>query len=399
MAGRWRWRLDRACAPAAQAAQPRSRSPSRRRCASTLPQRPSLDRRPRRRDDARRLAGRRSTSSLGSQVEETAAARAARRGDVPPAKRRADGRRRAACEVQPPRPRRAGPPRRHRRRGRSASCSADSRRRPPGRHAPVATGSVAPLGRLRRMPVILEARRPRQALPARRGRGRGAPRRLPPGRAGRVRRDHGQRRAPASRRCSTCSAASTCRLGRGGDRRHRHLGARRGAPDAHAAREDRLRLPVLQPHPAAERRRERGAAVPHRGRPGEPPPRADGRAADAGRARRQGGARPGPAVRRRAAARGAGAGAGHEPAILLADEPTGNLDYTTGTEILDLLWDSADRLGQTIVLVTHDARAAAYADRVLVVRDGADPRRDRARPAQRPRGAAADPRASSALGL
>ena len=59
-----------------------------------------------------------------------------------------------------------------------------------------------------------------------------------------------------------------------------------------------------------------------------------------------------------------------KPAILLADEPTGNLDYTTGAEILDLLWDSADRLGQTIVLVTHDARAAAYADRVLVVRDG-----------------------------
>ncbi len=59
-----------------------------------------------------------------------------------------------------------------------------------------------------------------------------------------------------------------------------------------------------------------------------------------------------------------------KPAILLADEPTGNLDYTTGTEILDLLWDSADRLGQTVVLVTHDARAAAYADRVLVVRDG-----------------------------
>ncbi len=58
------------------------------------------------------------------------------------------------------------------------------------------------------------------------------------------------------------------------------------------------------------------------------------------------------------------------PAILLADEPTGNLDYTTGTEILDLLWDSAERLGQTIVLVTHDARAAAYADRVVIVRDG-----------------------------
>jgi putative ABC transport system ATP-binding protein len=59
-----------------------------------------------------------------------------------------------------------------------------------------------------------------------------------------------------------------------------------------------------------------------------------------------------------------------EPAILLADEPTGNLDYTTGTEILDLLWRSVDQLGQTVVLVTHDARAAAFADRVLVVRDG-----------------------------
>ncbi|HSM38894.1 MAG TPA: ABC transporter ATP-binding protein [Candidatus Limnocylindrales bacterium] len=58
------------------------------------------------------------------------------------------------------------------------------------------------------------------------------------------------------------------------------------------------------------------------------------------------------------------------PAILLADEPTGNLDYTTGIEILDLLWDSCDRLGQTIVLVTHAAHAAAYADRVLVVQDG-----------------------------
>jgi putative ABC transport system ATP-binding protein len=60
-----------------------------------------------------------------------------------------------------------------------------------------------------------------------------------------------------------------------------------------------------------------------------------------------------------------------EPALLLADEPTGNLDYTTGGEILDLLRRSCVELSQTIVLVTHDARAAAYADRVLVVRDGA----------------------------
>jgi putative ABC transport system ATP-binding protein len=58
------------------------------------------------------------------------------------------------------------------------------------------------------------------------------------------------------------------------------------------------------------------------------------------------------------------------PAILLADEPTGNLDYAAGGEILDELWRSCDQLGQTIVLVTHEARAAAHADRVLVVGDG-----------------------------
>ena len=58
------------------------------------------------------------------------------------------------------------------------------------------------------------------------------------------------------------------------------------------------------------------------------------------------------------------------PSVLLADEPTGNLDYTTGGELLDALWKSCDSAGQTVVLVTHDARAAAYADRVFVIRDG-----------------------------
>ena len=58
------------------------------------------------------------------------------------------------------------------------------------------------------------------------------------------------------------------------------------------------------------------------------------------------------------------------PSVLLADEPTGNLDYTNSGELLDTLWRSSEQEGQTIVLVTHDARAAAYADRVLVIGDG-----------------------------
>ncbi|HEY6056847.1 MAG TPA: ATP-binding cassette domain-containing protein, partial [Candidatus Limnocylindrales bacterium] len=58
------------------------------------------------------------------------------------------------------------------------------------------------------------------------------------------------------------------------------------------------------------------------------------------------------------------------PAILLADEPTGNLDYTTGSEILDALWRTCVERRQTIVLVTHDSKAAAYADRVCFVQDG-----------------------------
>ena len=58
------------------------------------------------------------------------------------------------------------------------------------------------------------------------------------------------------------------------------------------------------------------------------------------------------------------------PSILLADEPTGNLDYTTGLEVMQLLWESCTRLGQTIVLASHDAQAAAFADRVVVLRDG-----------------------------
>jgi putative ABC transport system ATP-binding protein len=59
-----------------------------------------------------------------------------------------------------------------------------------------------------------------------------------------------------------------------------------------------------------------------------------------------------------------------EPAILLADEPTGNLDSKTGTAIMELLRQSGDEFKQSIVVVTHDPRAAAYADRVVFLRDG-----------------------------
>jgi putative ABC transport system ATP-binding protein len=58
------------------------------------------------------------------------------------------------------------------------------------------------------------------------------------------------------------------------------------------------------------------------------------------------------------------------PSVIFADEPTGNLDSTTGGEILALLRDSVDTLGQTTVMVTHDAHAAAIADRVLFLADG-----------------------------
>jgi putative ABC transport system ATP-binding protein len=58
------------------------------------------------------------------------------------------------------------------------------------------------------------------------------------------------------------------------------------------------------------------------------------------------------------------------PTILFADEPTGNLDSRTGGEILALLRDSTEAYGQTIVMVTHDPRAASIADRILFIADG-----------------------------
>jgi putative ABC transport system ATP-binding protein len=58
------------------------------------------------------------------------------------------------------------------------------------------------------------------------------------------------------------------------------------------------------------------------------------------------------------------------PTILFADEPTGNLDSSTSDEILEVMRASVDSLGQTTLMVTHDASAAAIADRVLFLADG-----------------------------
>ena len=59
-----------------------------------------------------------------------------------------------------------------------------------------------------------------------------------------------------------------------------------------------------------------------------------------------------------------------KPSVLLADEPTGNLDSTTSRDVLDLIRRSVDDLGQTTVMVTHDPQAAALADRILFLADG-----------------------------
>ena len=60
----------------------------------------------------------------------------------------------------------------------------------------------------------------------------------------------------------------------------------------------------------------------------------------------------------------------NKPAVVFADEPTGNLDSKTSAEILELMRQSTADFGQTIVIVTHDARAAAIADRVVFLSDG-----------------------------
>lgn len=60
----------------------------------------------------------------------------------------------------------------------------------------------------------------------------------------------------------------------------------------------------------------------------------------------------------------------HDPQIIFADEPTGNLDSRNGSEVLDLLFELADERAKTLVIVTHDPHIAARGDRTLTIRDG-----------------------------
>ncbi len=59
-----------------------------------------------------------------------------------------------------------------------------------------------------------------------------------------------------------------------------------------------------------------------------------------------------------------------KPAVILADEPTGNLDSRSSDEVIQMLRQTVDKFGQTMILVTHDARVAAYADRIIFLKDG-----------------------------
>ena len=145
------------------------------------------------------------------------------------------------------------------------------------------------------------------------------------------------------------------------------------AGDPPAPAQDRLRLPVLQPHPACSTsprtwacRSPSPATIRARG------PQPSGSATSielvdlSGKERHRPDQLSAGEQQRVAIARALVT----RPALLLADEPTGNLDFTTGIDILEALFRSCVERGQTIVLVTHDAKAAAYADRVFFVQDG-----------------------------
>ena len=60
----------------------------------------------------------------------------------------------------------------------------------------------------------------------------------------------------------------------------------------------------------------------------------------------------------------------NNPSIILADEPTGNLDSKSGTTVIEAFLNAKEKIGATIFMVTHDAFAASYADKVIALKDG-----------------------------
>ena len=153
------------------------------------------------------------------------------------------------------------------------------------------------------------------------------------------------------------------------DRRRRHHRAQRGRPGAPARHAHRVRLPVLPPAAVAHGVRERA-------RPDRDCRRRRTRAARAkallaevgltGRGHHYPSQLSGGEQQRVAIARALA----NDPPILLADEPTGNLDSTTGRHVIDLLLQINRSRKSTLVLVTHDPELAAIADLSIALRDG-----------------------------
>ena len=202
-------------------------------------------------------------------------------------------------------------------------------------------------------------------------------------RHGRVRRRRPARRLARSSRRPVHRRHGAVRLrqvdamhlpaGRSPDRRHRAhrprgdlLDAR---PPAHqaASHAHRLRFPVVQPAADSDGGGEHHAAAGDRALDDEGGRRPAARARRPDRAPRP---QAGRAVGRPAAARRDRPRADRAPTVLFADEPTGNLDLAAGVAVLELLRDAVEEDGQTNVMVTHDPRAAAAADRVLFLADG-----------------------------
>ena len=172
----------------------------------------------------------------------------------------------------------------------------------------------------------------------------------------------------ASPRCSSARPAWTCPTRKGQHRRGRAVRAGRNRDDQAAPGPGRVRLPVVQLDAIADRRAERGIAAPAGGRKVGPKAVETALAGVglADRARHRPSELSAGEQQRVAIARALVA----TPQVLFADEPTGALDTRTSRYVLELLRGMVTEQRQTIIMVTHDPMAAAYADRVIFLADG-----------------------------